>query len=237
MACHKNLFRTFYKMQPLMLKNISRSGVKRGIARRAKGQRGFTIIELMIVVALVAILSSIAILSTVGSIDSMKVDMTASTVSLAMSKARIRAITENNNYVVTFLVQNPPADGKNSCMMEIHDDNNRNGVRDSGEKILTEYLNKGVVFDLPTNKDLYCISPASSSMTDGIVFPNNKVTFYPRGNASDNGEIYIFPTTSKEKGRIFNRRAISLEKVTGKPIIWKFDTDKDDQSLCPWTKK
>jgi prepilin-type N-terminal cleavage/methylation domain-containing protein len=227
------LFRAFSKMRPFMLKDM----IRRGVARWAMGKGGFSLIEMMVVVAIVAILSSIAVLSTIGNIDTIKADMTSSTVALTMSKARIRAISENNNYIVTFLIQNPPASGKSGCLMEIHDDNNRNGVRDTGEKVETEYLNKGVPFDLPANKDLYCINPSSGSMTDGIVFPDNKVTFYPRGNASYSGEIYIFPFTSKEKGRIWNRRAISLEKITGKPIVWKFDEGRDAQGLCPWVKK
>jgi hypothetical protein len=163
--------------------------------------------------------------------------MTARTVALSLNKARIRAISENNNYVVRFLIKDPGNTNKSGYLIEIHDDNNRNGTKDTGEKVEEVELTKGVPFDLPEGKDLYCTSPTSSSMKDGIVFPDNKVTFYPRGNASDSGEVYIYPLTSKEKKRNWNRRAVSLEKVTGKPIIWYFDKDKDKSGTCPWTKK
>ena len=223
------LLKNFSKMFPFMS--------KRGAPRRAMGKGGFTLMELMIVVAIIAILSSIAVVSSSGSIDTIKANMASTTVALTLSRARIRAITENNNYIVTFIIENPITVGTSGYLMEIHDDNNRNGVRDSGEKVELEYLNKGVPFDLLSGNDLYCITPTSSTMADGIVFPDNKVTFYPRGNASDSGEIYIVPVKSKEKGRIHNRRAISLEKVTGKPIIWKFDKARHEKSLCPWVKK
>ena len=104
------------------------------------------------------------------------------------------------------------------------------------QKVEVEELTKGVTFDLKSGKDIYCTSSPPSTMLDGIVFPDNKVTFHPRGNASDSGEVYIFPLTSKEKGRTGNRRAVSLEKVSGKPIIWRFDKDKDEGGQCPWVK-
>ena len=205
--------------------------------KRMSGKNGFTLIEMLTVLSIIAILSSIAAITATGSIDRLKADMTARSIALALNKARIRAISENNNYVVTFLIRDPGNTDRSGYVIEIHDDDNRNGTKDSGEKVEEEDLTKGVPFDLPEGKDLYCTSPTSSSMKDGIVFPNNKVTFYPRGNASDDGEVYIYPLTSKEKGRNWNRRAISLEKVTGKPIIWFFDKERDKNGKCPWSKK
>jgi prepilin-type N-terminal cleavage/methylation domain-containing protein len=212
---------------------LSGSKLSKGACRRG----GFTIIEMLTVLAIIAILSSIAAITATGSIDRMKADMTARTIAFALNKARIRAITENNNYVVSFVTRDTGSKDKSGYIIEIHDDNNRNGIKDTGEKVEEEHLTKGVPFDLPEGKDIYCTSPTSSSMRDGIVFPNNKVTFYPRGNASDSGEIYIYPLTSKEKGRNWNRRAVSLEKVTGKPVIWFFDKEKDKSGKCPWTRK
>jgi prepilin-type N-terminal cleavage/methylation domain-containing protein len=213
-----------------------KSAVKVLSTRRIWTESGFTILEMMVVIAIIAILSSLAAISATGSIDRMKTDMTARTVALTLNRARIRAISENNNYIVTFLIQNPGTTGKSGYLMQIHDDDNRNGTIDTGEKVEEEHLTKGVPFDIPSGKDLYCTSSPPSSMADGIVFPDNKVTFYPRGNASDSGEVYIFPLTSKEKGRKSNRRAISLEKVSGKPIIWRFDKNKDEDGQCPWVK-
>ena len=104
---------------------------------------------MLTVLAIIAILSSIAAITATGSIDRLKADMTARTIALSLNKARIRAISENNNYVVTFLIRDTGDKDKSGYILEIHDDDNRNGTKDTNEKVEEENLTKGVPFDLP----------------------------------------------------------------------------------------
>jgi prepilin-type N-terminal cleavage/methylation domain-containing protein len=200
------------------------------------GRRGFTLLEVMTVVAIIAIMGGIAVYTINTNLDRIRADNGVRRIAFALNYARIRAIAEDSNYVVTFSTRPNPDLYQSKCYIQMFADTNKNGALDAGEKTKTEDLPKGIVYDLRGPKDIYNLSPAASEK-DGIIFPDDKVTFYPRGNASDRGEIYIIPYTNIEEKIDNNRRAVSLESLSGKPIVWFYDIGLYEKGQNPWKEE
>ena len=79
--------------------------------------------------------------------------MSARSIALNLNHARILAIKENNNYIVKFdKIDNP--DGTKSYIIEIHDDDDNDGQRDTDENVKVEELAKGIIYDFPVGKDI-----------------------------------------------------------------------------------
>jgi prepilin-type N-terminal cleavage/methylation domain-containing protein len=194
---------------------------------------GFTLIEVMTVVAVIAILSGIAIYSINLNLDRIRADNGVRELSLVLNYARIRAVSENTNYVVTFKVRPTTTMTESKCYVEMFADTNKNGTFDAGEKKRTEDMPKGIVYDLDGPKDIYNIAVGSADK-DGVIFPGKKVTFTARGNAADRGEVYIIPSANLVRGIDNNRRAVSLENLSGKTIAWYYDVDRAAAGKNPW---
>jgi prepilin-type N-terminal cleavage/methylation domain-containing protein len=197
---------------------------------------GFTILEVMTVVAIIAILSGIAVYSINTNLDRIKADTAVRRVGFALNYARIRAVSENCNYVVSFRTRTTIGKDQSKCYIEMLADTDNDGVKDTNEKIRTEDLPKGIVYDLVGLKDIYDVS-ANADNRDGIAFPSNKVTFLPRGNASTKGEIYIIPETNIKKNLNDNRRAVSLERLSGRTIAWFYSRSLADKGMNPWAEE
>jgi prepilin-type N-terminal cleavage/methylation domain-containing protein len=197
---------------------------------------GFTILEVMTVVAVIAILSGIAVYSINTNLDRIKADTAVRRVSFALNYARIRAVSENCNYVVSFRTRTSIGRNQSKCYIEMLADSDNDGVKDTNEKIRTEDLPKGIVYDLNGLKDIYDVT-ADANTRDGIAFPDNKVTFLPRGNATTKGEVYIIPETNIKKNLNDNRRAVSLEKLSGRTIAWFYRRSLADAGNNPWAEE
>jgi prepilin-type N-terminal cleavage/methylation domain-containing protein len=198
--------------------------------------RGFTLLEVMTVVAIIAIMSGIAVYSINTNLDRIRADTAVRRVSITLNYARIRAIAEDTNYVVSFKVRPTATIDQSKCYIEMLADSNGNGVKDTGEKVMIEDLPKGVIYDLNSHKDIYNII-ADGQKKDGIGFLDNKVTFLPRGNATSKGEIYIIPQVSLEKDFNDNRRAVSLERLSGRTIAWFYHKALADAGSNPWMEE
>jgi prepilin-type N-terminal cleavage/methylation domain-containing protein len=206
-----------------------------------KGTRGFTILEMIIVVSIIAIMSSIAAISFYPNIDRIKADMSARSVVFNLNYARIQAIKENNNFIVKFK-KVVDADNVIKCYIEVHDDDDNNGQRDTGEKVKVEELSKGITYNYPVGKDIDSDPSPSADKLDGIVFSlstpdDNEVRFNSRGNASDSGEVYMIPLKSLEKKRLQNRRMVTLDMISGRAVVWIYDVERDEAGLSPWKRE
>jgi len=197
---------------------------------------GFTILEVMTVVAVIAILSGIAVYSINTNLDRIRADMAVRRVALALNYARIRAVAENCNYIVTFKIRSSMAKDQSKCYIEMFADLDKDGTKDASEKTRIEELPRGIIYDLDGRYDMNNVT-AGTDNRDGIAFSNNKVTFLPRGNANESGEVYLIPQKSLEKGIDNNRRAVSLEKLSGKTIAWYYYPDLADAGKNPWKEE
>jgi hypothetical protein len=100
-----------------------------------------------------------------------------------------------------------------------------------------EELRPGIVYNFPIGDDFKCTGASITGINDGINFPNNQVVFYPRGNASSDGEVYIIPDQNVIDGLNINRRCVYLMNITGKSVVYKYNQDRADGGECPWIKE
>lgn len=201
---------------------------------------GFTLMEVMVVVAVIAILTSVAVVSFRANIDNIKAHGSARTIALTMNQARIKAISENNYYVVGF--RKPGDTGFaggtiTQYIIEILDDDDNSTTYTAGEKVTLEELRPGIIYNFPIGDDFKCTGASITGINDGINFPSNEVVFYPRGNTSTDGEVYIIPDHNVATGVDGNRRCIYLMNITGKSVVYKYDQERADGGLCPWVKE
>ena len=210
-------------------------------ASRLKATRsGFTLLEMMVVVAVIAVLTSIAVVSFRANINNIKAHSSARIISLAMSEARISAISENNYYVVAFRKPGDTGFAGNSIsgyIIEVLDDNDNSTTYSTGEEVTVEELRPGIVYNFPPGDDFKCTGATIPGINDGINFPSNQVVFYPRGNSSADGELYIIPDQNIIDGININRRCIYLMNITGKTVVYKYSQEKADGGECPWVKE
>jgi len=153
-----------------------------------KDSKGFTLIELITVIAIMAITSAIAIPSIMSVLPAWRVNGAARGIEGDMHLARINAISKNTKCRVRF---GQPAANQYSLQI----DGNRDGDYDDADDVIirTTSLPAGIEFGATG----VASGPESATPTaDGITFDSNVVTFKSRGSANT-GTVYLIPTSDK----------------------------------------
>jgi type II secretion system protein H len=131
-------------------------------------QAGFSLIELMVVIAIFAILLSIAIPNFIGKMPAKRLESAAGDVNAALQRARMVAIKENTCVVIEFssssdnyriYADNGGANPDNAC----------NKTQDTDESTIKARK-------LPAGVDLVSATPQSTIRFDSRGFPDNSAT-------------------------------------------------------------
>lgn len=121
---------------------------------RHTGKRGFTLVEMMIVIAVLAIIAAIAAPNFQTYMAQRRLNGAARLVMTDLMDARMKAVSENNQFKVFFL---------DTHQYKVLDDENNNGTEDTGETSVTK--------DIQSNYPGVTLSASAHPI------------FYPRGTA------------------------------------------------------
>ena len=176
---------------------------------------GFTVIELLIAAGILGILSSIAIPSYNAWLPKTRVNGAARELFTELQLAKMKAISENNDYVITF-------DSANN-MYSIYDDDDNDFATAGAEcdelvkAIDIDNRHPGIEYGYVSGK-----SPSGSAITKAVTFSGSprRVAFSPTGLANKNGSIYLVPTADISHSRKDRQRVITVLK-TGRVRLYR----------------
>lgn len=191
---------------------------------RLRDKKGFTMIELLIVIAIIGVIAAIAIPNIISWIPTIRVNSAARDLVSEMQLARMKAVSERNDYVITFDTANN--------QYKIYDDNDNDfstAGAEASELLKTVNLPSGIQFGYIAGKN-----PSNDDITGSVQFGATsspiRETFIPNGTANLMGSVYLIPTEDIAGSRRDRQRAITVIQ-TGRIKLWKYDAGG---SPGPW---
>ncbi len=179
-----------------------------------QNNNGYTLVELITLLVILAILASWAIPNYSKWAETHEIAGEARKLYLDLQLARITALRNNNDVIVTFNT------GTNSY--KIHNDTNNNGSEDGGEGLKNVTLEHNVQFgffgtsimDMDGNN----VNNPLSLTSGGSV-----ITFNSRGEASTGGSMYLIHGSDTSVGN-HRLKGISVIEATGGVENWEYDS-------------
>ena len=187
---------------------------------RLRDKKGFTMIELLIVVAIIAVTAAIAIPNIISWIPTMRVNSAARDIVSEMQLARMKAVSERNNYVITF--------DTSTNQYSIYDDGDNDGA-EASELVKTVDVDtdySGIQFGYVAGET----GTGGTAISNSVTFSSSNETFKPNGTANKMGTVYLIPTEDIAGSRRDRQRAITVI-LTGRIKLWKYDAGG---SPGPW---
>jgi len=96
--------------------------------QRVHGQNGFTLVELLVVVAIIMVISAFALPIISKSMSNIRLRATATNVNGLIQQLRMQSVRDNKFYTIRVQAAVPP-----NGLLTVYIDNNDNGAFDAGE--------------------------------------------------------------------------------------------------------
>lgn len=187
-----------------------------GKAKRAfLSNDGFSIVEMVVAIAIISIIAGIAVPYTMGWRTAQKVNAAAIAVATELNEAKMLAISRNANTIVAF--------DPSTKTIKTYLDVNADGI-DISDLIRSMSLSEvagDIIFGYNQGAGIEGAT-ISQAVKMGNTSNPIRVTFVPNGQAINIGAIYLI-STGDLGGRNDRQRAVAISK-TGRISRWKYVT-------------
>jgi prepilin-type N-terminal cleavage/methylation domain-containing protein len=183
------------------------------LANKMNNERGLTVLELMTTIAIIAIMSATAVPNFTIWRNNYQIKSEVGHVHMDLLSARMTAMKNGNNVVVTF--------DTTANSYSILNDTNNNGVPDTGESFGSRELDNNVQFGFAggTIKDM-----DGNSRSDFVWMGGGKtVAFDSRGQADLSGVLFLIHKNHYAENDNSRLRGISIVQATGVAELWKYN--------------
>lgn len=175
----------------------------------ARRETGFTLLEVIVVMALIAIISSVAVLSMAFYIPNVRLKSAAQDINIQIQKARLEAIRRSSTVAVRFHATDVSGAQKFGPIIWL--DNNydpsvgTHPLLEAGEEVLFRMPvdDSGAIIEVEKYKG---VGFDSSHDGDGVTFFNNAFAFNSRGilkkkngSPSLDGSVYLLNSRGRTK--------------------------------------
>ncbi len=186
--------------------------------RYLTNSKGYSLTEVLVTISIIGIVLAIAMPDYSQWVVQRKIDKESQNLYMDLMLARISAIKNNNDVIVTFNAGNN--------QYQIHDDTDSDGVEDGGETIKIVTLVPQVQFGFFGAVN----DPDGNNVTNAVFLAGggNIITFNSRGQASDSGSVYVIPVGDVSNDRL---QAVSIVQATGSVDLWEYTAGQSP----PWS--
>ena len=155
-----------------------------GMKRYLTNSKGYSLTEVLVTICIMGIVLAIAMPDYSQWVVQRKIDKESQNLYMDLMLARISAIKNNNDVIVTFNAGNN--------QYQIHDDTDSDGVEDGGETIKIVTLVPQVQFGFFGGS---VIDMEGNSVSNSVYLAGggSVLTFNSKGQASDSGSMYLIP--------------------------------------------
>ncbi len=187
-------------------------------ARRASpSNQGFTLVELLIAIAVLGILAAIAIPSLLNLVNQTKINLLAEQIRQSLKQAQQQAISEEQSYSVTFRqmpqglqVKYSPADSQPELQ----------GIKSSNPPLAKSPVRSKA----GTWQNLSSSIPLDQLIFSVTDLPNNTITFTPEGDIEYPTKVFLALGNQAEP-RVNTRRCINVTNSESGGSYFQIDKD------------
>ncbi len=194
-------------------------------------KRGVTLLELMIVVAIMGVMATIAVPAYYAWLPKLKVDQAIFQLSDDLQYARLRSISENIPWEVQFNIAN------NSYSIYRDPNNTFDPNNPSGTASLVKTVQlvdnssnymavRTVVFGYNVTYGPYSSILQTGGASNAAFNSQHYEKFLPDGTAQFDGAVYLIPQEDLTAQRYDRNRAITVTGLTGFIKTWQHDASK-----------